>query len=64
MPLLKDVGVDDGLAGHDVVMLQQGAIRRWARGRQDHDGQRTAGRLGLLVREDCRSCLARGRLGA
>ena len=61
----EDVAGDDGLAGHDVVMLQQDtpsvdglvAVRIMT-------GSVRLRRLGLLVREDCRSCLARGRLGA
>ena len=39
MPLLKDVGVDDGLGGHQVVMLQDRGPLDAAGGRQGHAGQ-------------------------
>ena len=39
MPLLKDVGVDDGLGGHQVVMLQDRDPLDAAGGRQGHAGQ-------------------------
>ena len=63
--LLDDVPGDDGLAGHDVVMLQQDtpsldglvAVRITT-------GSVRLGGWGCPLREDCRSCSARGRLGA
>ena len=39
MPVLKDVGVDDGLGGHKVVILQDRDPLDAAGGRQDHAGQ-------------------------